>query len=396
MKAVKFDELDERVESIYENVSENLSAFNIDLQWFAAEDEGRTEEPSEHKIRKAREDEGRVAKSQELISALGLLFPALVILFLAPYMLRTCAEMLRFFLLRSMELDPTQDRIIVGAAFMYYIRLILPIIIVAVIAALFSNIIQVGYLFTTKPLIPKFSKVVPKFGRYFQRTLFSAEAVYNLFKSIFKVGLIGTIAFLMIRSRIELLANLQTVNLWTSVTIIAGLAIRMIILTSLLLLILSIPDYMFQRWQYRQSLKMSMQEVKQERKDLDGDPLVKSRLRRRMNEIMSRDMLRNVPEADVVIVNPTHFAVALLYDPEKMPGPQVIARGEDQTALMIRRIAEQNGVPVVENKPVARALYDATRLGEIVPDEFFEVLAPIFISVMKVNEERRKAKANRL
>jgi flagellar biosynthetic protein FlhB len=166
----------------------------------------------------------------------------------------------------------------------------------------------------------------------------------------------------------------------------------MILLSAFLLLLLSIPDYMFQRWQYRESLKMSMEEVKRERKELDGDPLIKSRLRRRMHEIMTRDMLRNVPKADVVVTNPTHLAVALEYHRENMAAPYVTAKGEDQTALMIRRIAERNGVPIMENKPLARGLYQTTRAGDMVPVEYWEVVARILSKVMHINEERRKAR----
>ncbi|MDR0567647.1 MAG: flagellar biosynthesis protein FlhB [Spirochaetaceae bacterium] len=366
----------------------------MDLQWFAAEDEGRTEEPSEHKIRKAREEEGRVAKSQELIGALGLLLPGLTIFALAPRMLRVCVEMVQFYLYRAVELDPVRDGTIAVAALQYYVRLALPVALVAVIAALFSNFVQVGLLFTLKPLTPNFSKIVPRFGRYFQR-IFSAEGLFNFFKSLVKMVIIGAVAFFLIRSKFDVLANLQTASLWTGLTTVANIAIRMIIISALLLLLLSIPDYMFQRWQYRESLKMSVEEVKRERKELDGDPLIKSRLRRRMQEIMTRDMLRRVPEADVVITNPTHLAIALEYHRENMAAPQVTAKGEDQTAAMIRRIAEQNGVPVMENKPLARALYQETRVGDIVPVAYWEVVARILSRVMDVNEKRRKERQDK-
>jgi flagellar biosynthetic protein FlhB len=207
--------------------------------------------------------------------------------------------------------------------------------------------------------------------------------------------IIGAVAFFLIRSQFERLANLQTASLWTGLTTVANIAIRMIIISALLLLLLSIPDYMFQRWQYRESLKMSVEEVKRERKELDGDPLIKSRLRRRMQEIMTRDMLRRVPEADVVITNPTHLAIALEYHRENMAAPQVTAKGEDQTAAMIRRIAEQNGVPIMENKPLARALYQETRVGDTVPAAYWEVVARILSKVMDINEKRRKARQDK-
>ncbi|MDR1956125.1 MAG: flagellar biosynthesis protein FlhB [Treponema sp.] len=380
-----------RLRRFYDAPSALRVAAAMDLQWFAAEDEGRTEEPSEYKIRKTREEEGRVAKSQEFIGALMLLLPALGILFLAPSLLRTCVEMVRFFLLRATTLDPTKDRIISGLVFSYYVRLCLPILLIAVAAALFSNLVQTGLLFTTKPLMPKFSKILPHFGRYFQKTLFSAEGLFNFFKSIVKMVIIGGVAFFLIRSRIAELANLQTASLWLGIQTVASLAIRLLIISALLLLLLAIPDYLFQRWQYRESLKMTKQEVKEEHKMYEGDPLVKSRLRSRMREILSQNMAINVPKADVVITNPTHLAVALEYNRTNMAAPQVTAKGEDEMAFRIRRIAQDNGVPLVENKPLARALYAETKVGDMIPEAYWEIVAMVLSKVMKLNEERRRA-----
>lgn len=362
----------------------------IDLQWFAAEDEGRTEEPSEYKIRKARE-EGRVAKSQELTGALVLLLPAVALLILAPYMLRTCTEMLRFFFSRAVELNPVRDRIILEVFLSYFIRLALPIVLVAMVAAIFANLVQTGFVFSTKPLVPNFSKIIPHFGRYFQRTLFSMEGLFNFGKSLVKMGIIGVAAFVLIRSNIPRLANLQAASLWTGLSLVASVAIRLLIISSLLLLVLSIPDFFFQRWQYRESLKMSLQEVKEERKQFEGDPMVKSRLRQRMQELLTRSMAINVPKADVVITNPTHFAVALEYKQAAMRGPVVSAKGADEMAFRIRRIASDNGVPLVENKPLARALYAEVEVGDEIPEQYWEAIALILANVYRLDEERRKA-----
>ena len=366
----------------------------IDLQWFAAEDEGRTEEPSEYKIRKARE-EGRVAKSQELMAALGLLFPALVILFMARYILRTCVEMLRFYFLRINEIDIITDRFAAGVFFSYFARLALPIALSAFAAAIFSNIVQTGLLFTTKPLTPDFSKIVPRFGRYFQRTLFSMEGLFNFFKSIVKMAIIGVVAYLLIRSHIKELANLQTAGLWLGFTTVAGVAIRMLIISALLILLLSIPDLMFQRWQYRESLKMTREEVKEERKMYEGDPQIRSRIQRRMREFMSRNMAVNVAKADVVITNPTHFAVALEYDGDTMNAPQLTAKGADELAFRIRSIAEENDVPLVENKPLARALYAEVDVGRSVPVMYWEAIANILARVKRLEQERKDAEGMR-
>jgi flagellar biosynthetic protein FlhB len=382
--------LSSRVSASFPHEGRLTEALLIDLQWFAAEDEGRTEEPSEYKIQRTREEEGRVAKSQELIGALCLLFPALLLVFLAPYMLRTCVEMLRFFLLRAAELDPVRDRMIAGVFFLYFVRLALPLVSVAMAAAIFSNLIQTGFIFTTKPLVPDFTKIIPRFGQYFQRTLFSSEGLFNFFKSIVKMALIGLVAFFLIRGDIEKLTNLQTAGLWLGLSAVSTLAAKMLIISALLLLLLSIPDYMFQRWRYRESLKMSREEVKEERKMYEGDPYVRSRIRARMRELMTQNMAVNVPKADVVITNPTHFAVALEYQIGSL-APQVTAKGEDELALRIRRIARDNGVPIVENRPLARALYADTEIGQIIPEAYWQVVALILSRVARINEKRRGA-----
>jgi flagellar biosynthetic protein FlhB len=371
------------------------AALSIDLQWFAAEDEGRTEEPSELKIRRAREEEGRVAKSQELIGALGLLFPALLLVFLAPSMLRTCVEMLRFFFTRSTELDAVGDRLVAGLFFRYFIRLALPVVLVGMLAGIASNLVQTGGLiFTTKPLVPNFTRVLPHFGQYFRRTLFSVEGLFNFFKSVVKMAIIGLVAFFLIRGDMEKLINLETVSLWNGISVVASLATRLLIISALLMLLLSVPDYLFQRWRYREDLRMSREEVKEERRQYEGDPYVRSRIRARMRQMMTRNMAVNVSKADVVITNPTHFAVALEYRPA-MRAPQVTARGEDEVALLIRRIARDNGVPLVENRPLARALYAETEVGDFVPVAYWQVVAAILGKVMGINEERRREEAAR-
>ena len=301
--------------------------------------------------------------------------------------------MVRFFFDRAVELDPTKDGIIVQAFFQYFVQLSLPIATVAVISAIFANVVQTGFLFTTKPLVPNFSKIVPHFGKYFQRTLFSMEGLFNFAKSIAKMAIVGVIAFLLIQSRIHELANLQTLSVWKGFTTVASIAAQMIIISALLLLLLSIPDYLFQRWQYRESLKMTKQEVKEERKMYEGDPLIKGRLRQRMRELLSRNMAANVPKADVVITNPTHYAVALEWNQGGMSAPMVSAKGADEVALRIKQIALDNGVPIVENRPLARALFAETEIGDIIPEKYYQAIAVVLAHVYKLNQERKRTAA---
>ena len=358
--------------------------FWVDLQWFAAEDEGRTEEPTEQKIRKARE-EGKVAKSAEFTSAIVLLFPIIALGILGSYILGTSMEMMRFFLTLSSEIDIRTDPRIIPAFFNYFIRITVPIFIVAVVAALLGNIFQVGFLFSAKPITPDFSRILPRFGRFFKRALFSGEAAFNLGKSIFKIIVIGLIAFLNIRAKLEDIAHLVTATFWQSLQTVSGAAFQILVEAAIALLLLSIPDYMFQKFQHRQSLKMSRQEVKEERRMSEGDPLVRSRLRERMRELLTRNMMKSVPTADVIVTNPTHFAVAMEWNRRTMDAPMVTAKGMDNIALRIREIAEENNVPCIENKPLARALYAEVEIGDIIPEKYYEVMALVLAQVYKMN-----------
>jgi flagellar biosynthetic protein FlhB len=302
--------------------------------------------------------------------------------------------MLRFFFLRAAELDPVKDRIIVVVFFSYLIRLALPIALIAMIAGFFANLVQTGLLFTTKPLTPDFNRILPHFGRYFQRTLFSMEGLFNFGKSIIKMAVIGLVAFFLIRSRFKELANLQTAGLWQGITVVASLAVRMLIISALLMLLLSIPDYMFQRWQFRESLKMSREAAKEERKQTEGDPQIRARLRNKYRELITQDMMRNVPKADVVVTNPTHYAVALEYNLSD-EAPKITAKGEDDLALRIRRLAEDSGVPVKEHPPLARALYAETEVGDIIPPKYWQVVITILGNVWNLDKKRREAQEAR-
>ncbi len=360
------------------------SRFSIHLQWFAAEDEGRTEEPTEQKIRKARE-EGKVAKSSELTSALVLLFPIVTLGILGSYVLSTFTDMMQYFLGLSSEIDITSQPRIVDAFFGYFIRLTAPVFAVAFVSALLGNLLQVGFLFSTKPITPDFNRIVPNFARFFKRAMFSGEAAFNLGKSLLKMAVIGLITYLNIRAQIGVLQNLMTVTFWTGFSTIATLAFRIIVEAAIALIVFSIPDYMFQRHQHRESLKMTKQEVKEERRMSEGDPLVRSRLRERMRELLSRNMMRSVPEADVVVTNPTHYSVAMEWNRDTMEAPTVTAKGKDNIALKIREIARENDIPIIENKPLARALYAEVEIGDVIPEQYYEVTALILAEVYKMN-----------
>ena len=364
--------------------------FDIHLQWFAAEDEGRTEEPTEHKLRKARE-EGKVAKSGELSSSLVLLFGIATLGLISSYFLKNVLSMLRFFLQHATELDITSDSGLVPAFFNYFFRLTFPVLLVAFLAAFLGNVLQVGFLFSSKPITPDLDRIVPHFGRFFKRALFSREAAFNLGKTLLKVAVIVTLAFINIRVQLPKLVNLVDMHHMVAFRLVVSTAFRIIVEAALAMMVLSIPDYMFQRRQHRESLKMSHQEIKEERRMYEGDPLTKNRLRERMRDLLTRNMMRAVPKADVVITNPTHYSVAVEYDRLVMEAPTVTAKGVDAIAKKIREIAKENDVPLVENKPLARTLYQEVEIGDLIPEKYYKVMAIILAEVYKMSGREASA-----
>lgn len=357
--------------------------FGIHLQWFAPEDEGRTEDPTERKIRKAR-DEGKVAKSSDITAALVMLLGLVTLLFFSRNIIRITADMIRYFITVAVAQSKNTSAA-VAAVGNYLLRLASPVMGVCFIAAFLGNVLQVGFLFSTKPITPDFSRITPNIARWAQKSFYSSEALFNLFKSIAKVAIIAILAYVNIKSEIPHLVNAVKLTPLKAMTLIGGISFRLMLETSVLLLAFAIPDYFFQRKQHRESLKMSKHEIKEEYKETEGDPLIKSRLRQRMQEVLASSMIRQVPEADVVVTNPTHFAIALKWDNQTMHAPKVTAKGQDNMALRIKEIARDSDVPMVENRPLARALYDNVELGDEIPEEYWDVVSVVLAEVYRLN-----------
>jgi flagellar biosynthetic protein FlhB len=365
--------------------AEELNRFH--LQWFAAEEEGRTEEPTEHKIQEARE-EGKVAKSQDVSSSVVLLFSILALWITSEYLYNRMLDMVRFYYASAAQIDITTDTTAFNAFYGFFVPLTLPVISVAFIAAFLGNVVQVGFLFTTKPITPDFNKASPKIGKWFERSFASTEALYNFFKSLGKVIIIAALAYINIRTRIGQFANLVNMPFHQGFAVVAGAAFSLVLQASIILLVLSIVDYFWSRRQHLEQLKMTKQEVKEERKQYEGDPLVKSRLRQRMQELLSQNMIQNVPGADVVVTNPTHYAVALQYDAQRMQAPTLVAKGADNIAFRIREVAEEHGVPIFENKPLARALFAELEIGDEIPEQYYQALVTILKEVYRMKGKK--------
>ena len=360
---------------------EQSDSLLFDLQWFAsAEEEGRTEEPTEHKLKKARE-EGRVAKSTEISGALVLLLPVIAIIILAPWIFKNCVEVIRFYFDRCASAELT-DGALVYVFYNTFIKIVLPIGLIGMIAGVVGNIVQTkGFLFSTKPIEPKFSKIMPKFGQYFKKTIFSSEGAFNVFKSLFKVIVLFVISYVVITSDIQTLLSMMNVSLWSGFCYIAKMAAKILLIAAFVFLAVAIPDYLVQKKQFMESMKMTKQEVKEEYKQMEGDPLVKSRLRQMMRNLLYQNLPKAVSESDVVITNPTHYAVAVKYDRTVAQAPVVNAKGEDDLAMRIKTLAKENNVEIVENKVLARELYTKVEIGDIIPEEYLQAMAIILAKV---------------
>lgn len=361
----------------------------IDLQWFAkAEDEGRTEDATDLRIKKAR-DEGRVAKSQELNSAIVLLCSVLIIIVMAPWILQKLKSAFVFYFTHTtVETVSYKTYALVFA--MFFLQIVIPIVLVATIAGVLTNIAQNrGFIFSLKPITPNFSKIVPKISQYLQKTLFSMEGGFNVLKSLLKVGIITFIAYGLIKRNIPtVLLMLKTGTLEECIRVVSSFAVQILLCTVMVFIAISVPDYVVQKKQFMESLKMTKQEVKQEYKEMEGDPEVKGRLEQAQKQMVTQNLPKVVKESDVVIANPTHFAVALQYDEKVSYAPKIMAKGEDSVALRIRRLAEESEIPVVENKALARSLYTETKVGDIIPESYMQIIATIYAQVVYLNKKK--------
>lgn len=358
---------------LYENELIIPHNFVLDLQRFAsAESEGRTEKATEHKKRKARE-EGRVALSKELPAVIITLLSFILIYFLARYFYITLYNLFLYTLENACTIDIFKDNIFKDLIIIPFLKIFGPVAAIAFISAIFSNYLQIGLKFTIKSIKPKLNKISPNIFKFFKNQVFSVTGLFNLIKSIIKIGIIMLVAYFTLYKEIEGFKNILFVeNVFYSIIFIFKIIFSVVLKTMLILLVFSILDILFVRWQYEESLKMRKEEIKEEYKELYGDPNVRSRLRQMYQAILSqKKMLAEVPKADVVITNPTHYAVALHYDRYIDEAPRVTAKGKDKFAQKIKEIAKENDVYMYENVALARMLYNEVDVNDVIPSTMY-------------------------
>ncbi|MET3697969.1 flagellar biosynthetic protein FlhB [Bacillus oleivorans] len=353
-----------------------MAYVKLDLQYFAGE---KTEKATPKKRQDSRK-KGQVAKSQDVGTSFIMLAVFFGLLMLGSYFLDLCLDLYKqsFTDFILVEVTPSNIERIMMDVFMIMVQFLAPVMLAAIVAAIFSNYIQIGFLFTTETIAFKLEKIDPIKG--FKR-IFSMRAIVELLKSILKITLIGLITFAVLWIHLEDIMMLAQYSVGESMAVVGDLTVQMGLYASFALLALSGLDYLYQKYDFEKNIRMSKQDIKDEYKNIEGDPLIKSKIKQRQREMAMRRMMQEVPHADVVITNPTHYAIALKYDEAKLDAPYVVAKGVDFVAQKIKFIAKENDVTLVENRPLARALYDQADIGQAIPEEFFQAVAEILAVV---------------
>lgn len=347
-----------------------------------SDDSQKTEEPTPKKLREARE-KGEVARSQEVNHWFIILAFATTVGLLAPIFLAQLGRAMLPFLEQPHQIVLGGDSArLVLADLLWDVAKALALPFAATIAAaLAANALQGGILVSAESLKPKLEKLSPLAGA---KRLFGQRALVEFAKGVLKLSLVGTIITLLVMPRWQTYMDLPELSIEQLLLLLRQEALRVLIGVLAAMTAIAGADYMFQRFKTMQKLRMSRQEVKDEMRQSEGDPMIKARLRQLRQERARQRMMAAVPGADVVVTNPTHFAVALKYEGEVMNAPRVVAKGVDFMAQKIREVARENGVPLVENRPLARALYDGVEIDQEVPPAHYKAVAEVIGYVMRL------------
>lgn len=359
------------------------------LQYFAKDGPGgeKTEPATAKKLKDVRQD-GKVAKSKELGNCFGLIALFLILKFWMGSLGEGMMGLFSTIYARFPELIRLVDGEVSRTDFSYLLRnvllellwIILPVFLVGFAVAFAVDILQVKWHVTWKPLQPKFDKLSPLAGA---KKLFSMQSLVELLKSLLKIGLISYVVYSSIKDEWQVLYLLYDMSLLQALALAGDLIIGIGIKISIVYLIIALADYFYQRYKFSEDTKMTKQEVKDEYKNMEGDPQIRGKQKRKMREASMRRMMQNLPKADVVITNPTHFAVALQYSPETSDAPVVVAKGADYLAQKIKDVAKEHQIEIVENKPLARTIYHNVQVGASIPPELFQAVAEILAMVYK-------------
>ena len=364
------------------------SYISMNLQFFADGAADKTEEPTSKKLSDARK-EGQVAKSQELISGAMLFCLFIAIKLFGGYLANSFIKVfyrnygyISTYTVQKPEIGNLSSMF--GRAMLDILLMTLPIFAFGIVVAFLLNVFQVKWQVTSKPLQPKFNRLNPVSGF---KKIISMEKLFELIKAVAKIIVIFWVAYSTLMDEIDKLKILYDLELVPAVVYISNFVINMGIKISAVYLLIGFADFIYQKLKFKKDMKMSKQEVKDEYKQQEGDPQVKGKIKSKMRETSMRRMMQKMPDADVVITNPTHFACAIQYDKEKAAAPVLIAKGADHLAQKLKDIAKEHNVPIVENKPLARMLYYNVELDAEIPQELYQMTAEVLAYVYQLKNK---------
>jgi len=345
-------------------------------------DQDKTEAPTPKKREDSRK-KGQVAKSKD-VSSVSVLFGSLLLLYF------TANHFIQHILTLSAGIFSQAGELELNEANIYHffldvlgglIIILFPLMVIGVVVGIGANLLQVGFLFTGEPILPKFSKINPFEGL---KRIFSRQSLVEFLKSIFKIIIVGYVAFKVVRAEFPNIVPLMDMETSEILSYIGRISFKIILYTCLALVFLALFDYLFQKWEHERKLKMTKQEVKDEFRQREGDPLIKARIKSVQREMSRKRMMAEVPNADVVITNPDHYAIALGYDHGTMEAPQVLAKGAGFIAEQIKQIARKNKIPMVEDKVLARILFKTASIGQGIPFNLYKAVAEILAYVYRI------------
>lgn len=346
--------------------------------------------PATPKRRQEARKKGQVFKSQELTSAVILLALVGLLKFWLPVMFETLADFFRY--AADLPLDWNSRLVwdVMADLCWQCLYLLGPLFLVTIVVAITVNFLQVRALFTVETIIPKISRLSPLQGI---KRMFGLKALVQLVKSLFKVAVIGYFLFDVIRSNVNVFPALQGLTVAQSTVILGNLLFELGWKVAAAFIIIAVIDFLYQWYDYEKNLRMSHQEIKEEFKQTEGDPLLKAQIKKRQRMLAMHRMMEDVKKADVVITNPLHYAVALKYDPIKFSAPYVLAKGQGEVAQRIKEIARENDIVIMEDKPLARALYSQVELGQVIPADLYKAVAEVLAFVYRINRKKHYVSA---
>ena len=363
---------------------ENRIPINLAFFEGGQDKDSKTEQPTGKKLSDARK-EGQVAKSKEVSTAIKLLVMFFCLRLFAPWMYRNIVALIQYDFGVIPYSRDAMDALFASGYISWIFRqailIVGPLMAVSLVVDLVSNLIQVGWEPTAKPLKPKLTQLNPISG--FKR-IFSMQSVVNLVKSLATLAVVGFVVFYVVRGQLWAIPTFMSMDMIVSTIFVLNMLITMGLAVGAAFILIALLDYAYTRYAHRKKLRMTKQEVKDEYKQMEGDPLVKNKIRQKMREVSMRRMMQSVPEADVVITNPTHYAVALRYNNMIDSAPVVVAKGVDFMAKRIREKAREHDVAIVENPALARSIYNDVEVGEEIPYELWEAVVEILAYVFKL------------